>query len=93
MESTLTMQHCLIGCTIAYPAAILMVVPPTNSICIVSSLGMHIGFCLTYSTIAVVSYHIYIPITFISHTIRYILGTHIEILGIGLYVRCTKALG
>ena len=45
----------LVGVVIAYPSALLMVIPPTSINCKLSVIGMHLSFCMTYASLLTVS--------------------------------------
>ena len=45
----------LLGVFVSYPTALLMVSPPTPLLCNISSVGLHLGFCITYYSLLMVS--------------------------------------
>ena len=52
----------LLGVFITYPTALLMMAPPSHVVCNIASLGLHLGFCITYSSLLMVFIYIYIYI-------------------------------
>ena len=45
----------LCGVGVAYPTCMLLVVPPTETVCRISVIGVHLSFCMTYASLLIVS--------------------------------------